>query len=118
MSPEYDCADRRAFFDGNVFTPGRLIDEFLQVDFAGVRRFPIPVVMFMGRHDYTTPSAPPAAWLERVEAPRKHAVWFEHASHMIPWEEPGRTLVSLLEHVRPLAVEQVGLAGLAAPGTR
>lgn len=118
LSPEYDCADRKAFFDGNVFTLGRLLDEFLQVDFTGVRRFPIPVVMFMGRHDYTTPSAPTAAWLERVEAPRKHAVWFEYASHMIPWEEPGRTLVSLLEHVRPLAVEQVGLAGLAAPGTR
>ena len=25
--------------------------------------FPIPVVMFMGRHDYTTPSRPTAAWL-------------------------------------------------------
>ncbi len=24
---------------------------------------------------------------------------------MVPWEEPGKTLVSLLEHVRPLAVE-------------
>jgi hypothetical protein len=32
-------------------------------------------------------------------------VWFERSAHMIPWEEPGRTLVSLLEHVRPLAVD-------------
>ncbi|GAB2514729.1 alpha/beta fold hydrolase [Lysobacter humi (ex Lee et al. 2017)] len=105
LSPEYDCADRKAFFDGNVFTLGRLLDEFLQVDFTGVTRFPIPVVMFMGRHDYTTPSAPTAAWLQRVQAPAKHGVWFEHASHMIPWEEPGHTLVSLLQHVRPLAVD-------------
>jgi hypothetical protein len=32
-------------------------------------------------------------------------VWFEHSAHMIPWEEPGKVLVSLLEHVRPRAVE-------------
>lgn len=103
LSPEYDCEDRRAFFDGNVFTLGRLLDEFLEVDFTGVRAFPIPVVMFMGRHDYTTPSAPTAEWLASVDAPYKRGVWFEHAAHMIPWEEPGRTLVTLLEVVRPLA---------------
>ena len=105
LSPVYDCEDRRAFFEGNVFTLGRILDEFLRVDFKDVREFPIPVVMFMGRHDYTTPSEPTAAWLEQVDAPYKRGVWFEHSAHMIPWEEPGRTLVSLLEHVRPLAVE-------------
>ncbi|KFN49269.1 alpha/beta fold hydrolase [Arenimonas composti] len=105
LSPEYDCADRRAFFAGNVFTLNEVLDEFLTVDFLPVERFPIPVVMFLGRHDYTTPSAPTAEWLERVQAPHKRAVWFEHAAHMIPWEEPGHTLVALLEHVRPLAQE-------------
>ena len=118
LSPEYDCADRKAFFDGNVFTLGRVLDEFLQVDFTSVQRFPIPVVMFMGRHDYTTPSAPTAAWLDRVQAPAKHGVWFEHASHMIPWEEPGRTLVSLLEYVRPLAVEKPTRAAAGASAGR
>ena len=104
LSPEYDCADRQAFFAGNVYTLDRLLDAFLEVDFDDVSRFPIPVVMFLGRHDYTTPSAPTAEWLERVQAPHKRAVWFENAAHMIPWEEPGHTLVALLEHVRPLAV--------------
>src|SRR5690606_39065478 len=66
LSPEYDCEDRRAFFAGNVFTLYHVLDEFLQVDFSGVREFPIPVVMFLGRHDYTTPSAPTAEWLDRV----------------------------------------------------
>ncbi|HZX80169.1 MAG TPA: alpha/beta hydrolase [Lysobacter sp.] len=113
LSPEYDCADRKAFFDGSVFTLDRLLDEFLEVDFTGVTRFPVPVAMFMGRHDYTTPSAPAAAWLARVQAPAKHAVWFEHASHMIPWEEPGHTLVSLLQLVRPLAVDGEATAAAA-----
>jgi pimeloyl-ACP methyl ester carboxylesterase len=105
LSPDYDDAARCAINAGSVLTLGRLLDEFLRVDFTGVKEFPIPVVMFMGRHDYTTPSEPTAAWLAKVRAPYKQGVWFERSAHMIPWEEPGRTLVSLLEHVRPLAVD-------------
>ncbi len=107
LSPAYDCEDRRAFFAGNVFTLEHLLDEYLRVDFSGVREFPIPVLMFLGRHDYTAPSAPAAEWLEQVRAPYKRVVWFEHSAHMMPWEEPGRTLQALLEHVRPLAQGQV-----------
>jgi pimeloyl-ACP methyl ester carboxylesterase len=103
LSPDYDCHDRQAFFDGSVFTLDRILDEFLDVDFTGVREFPVPVVMFMGRHDYTTPSAPTDEWLRQVDAPFKKAVWFEDSAHMIPWEQPGETLLKLLEHVRPLA---------------
>jgi pimeloyl-ACP methyl ester carboxylesterase len=80
-----------------------VLPEFVQVDFSGVKRFPIPVVMFLGRHDYTTPTAPTVAWLKQVKAPAKRAVWFENSAHMIPWEEPGKTLVSLLNYVKPLA---------------
>ena len=105
LSPEYDCEDRKAFFAGSVFTLDRVLEEFLTVELDRVRRFPIPVVMFLGRHDYTTPSQPTADWLARVEAPYKRAVWFEDAAHMIPWEAPGQTLVALLEHVRPLATD-------------
>ncbi len=103
LSPEYDYKDRLAVDQGNLFTLGKILPEFLNVDFTGVRTFPIPVVMFMGRHDYTTPSEPTAKWLDAVKAPYKQAVWFERSSHMIPWEEPGKMLVSLLKYVRPLA---------------
>lgn len=106
LSPAYDSAAARAIDQGNLFTLGRILPEFLQVDFKSVHEFPIPVVMFMGRHDYTTPSAPTAAWLQQANAPYKQGVWFERSAHMIPWEEPGKTLVSLLQYVRPLAVEQ------------
>jgi len=105
LSPDYDDAARCAIDAGSAFTLGRLLDEFLQVDFTGVQRFPIPVVMFMGRHDYTTPSEPTAAWLAQVRAPYKQGVWFERSAHMMPWEEPGKVLASLLEYVRPRAVD-------------
>lgn len=105
LSPEYDADDVCAIDRGSLFTLGRVLPEFLEVDFTDVTAFPLPVVMFMGRHDYTTPSQPTADWLEHVDAPYKQAVWFEHSSHMIPWEAPGKTLVSLLQYVRPLAIE-------------
>lgn len=113
LSPDYDARDREALDAGSLFTLERLLDEFVQVDFKPVRTFPIPVVMFMGRHDYTTPSLPTAEWLARVDAPYKRGVWFERSAHMIPWEEPGKTLLSLLETVRPLVREQRPPAGAA-----
>jgi pimeloyl-ACP methyl ester carboxylesterase len=104
LSPEYEDGDRCAIDKGSLFTLGRILPEFLNVDFTNIRSFPVPVVMFMGRHDYTTPTTPTSTWLAKVNAPYKQGVWFERSAHMIPWEEPGKTLVSLLRYVRPLAV--------------
>jgi pimeloyl-ACP methyl ester carboxylesterase len=106
LSPEYSAADVCAVDQGNVFSLGRLLPEFLNVDFKSVHSFPIPVVMFLGRHDYTTPAQPTADWLAKVSAPSKQAVWFERSSHMIPWEEPGKFLLSLVQDVRPLAKDR------------
>ena len=102
LSPEYKPNEIDAISEGNVFTLERVLPELLAVDYTNVERFPIPVLMFMGRHDYTTPSQPTAKWLEKVNAPYKRAVWFERSAHMIPWEEPGMMLMQLNEHVRPL----------------
>ncbi len=103
LSPEYTVEETETIGEGNEFTLGRVLDEMLAVDYTGVTEFPIPVLMFLGRHDYTTPTQPPAEWIEAVEAPYKQAVWFEHSAHLAPWEEPGKFLVSLLTYVRPLA---------------
>lgn len=103
LSPDYNADQVKAINQGSLLTLGRLLPEFVNVDFSKVTSFPIPVVMFMGRHDYTTPTAPTEAWLKQVKAPVKQAVWFERSAHMMPWEEPGKTLVSLIEYVRPLA---------------
>ncbi|MHA4870669.1 alpha/beta fold hydrolase [Duganella sp. PWIR1] len=103
LSPEYDDKAVQAIDQGSLLTLDSVLKEWLEVDFKPVAKFPVPVVMFMGRHDYTTPSEPTAAWLAKVKAPYKRAVWFENSSHLVQFEEPGKTLVSLLEYVRPLA---------------
>jgi len=103
LSPDYAPEDVQTIDQGNLFSLGRLLPEFVTVDYSRVDTLAIPVVMFLGRHDYTTPTAPTEAWLRQLRAPYKQAVWFERSAHMVPWEEPGKTLVSLLRYVRPLA---------------
>jgi pimeloyl-ACP methyl ester carboxylesterase len=103
LSPEYSAVDVCAVDQGNMFSLGRLLPEFVNIDFKGVHSIPVPIFMFLGRHDYTTPAQPTADWLAKVTAPSKQAVWFERSSHMIPWEEPGKMLMSLVQNVRPFA---------------
>lgn len=106
LSPEYSETDAQAIDQGNIFTLGKILPEFLKVDFKQVTEFPIPVFMFMGKHDYTTPSKPTELWLKNVEAPTKKGIWFENSAHLIPLEEPGKMLISLVKEVRPTAVDE------------
>ncbi|WP_149193570.1 alpha/beta fold hydrolase [Luteimonas suaedae] len=103
LSPDYSEADRKAIGLGSALTLDRILGQWNDIDFREVRKVEAPVLMFMGRHDYSTPSRAAADWLERVEAPAKQAVWFEHSAHFAPLEEPGRTLMALVTQVRPLA---------------
>ncbi|MGE8536532.1 MAG: alpha/beta hydrolase [Chryseobacterium sp.] len=103
---EYSEKDLDALGSGSLFTLKKLLLEFLNVDFKTVKNFPIPVFMFMGRHDYTTPSEPTNAWLQNVKAPVKKGIWFENSAHLIPWEEPGKMLVTLLNDVLPTAKDK------------
>jgi pimeloyl-ACP methyl ester carboxylesterase len=117
LSPEYDQADWEAIGEGSQMTLGTVLKEWTEVDFSSIRQFPIPVVMFLGRHDYTTPTEPVVKWMAQLKAPYKQSVWFEHSAHMMPWEEPGKTLASLITYVRPLAVKpgKPGAKGYTAP---
>ena len=71
--------------------------------FKEVTTLHTPVIMFLGRQDYTTPSSITAAWMTRLNAPAKATVWFEHSAHLPMIEEPGHVLAALLQYARPLA---------------
>jgi pimeloyl-ACP methyl ester carboxylesterase len=106
LSPEFTAKETAAIDQGSLFTLERILPEFLNVDFTNIKSFPIPVFMFMGRHDYTTPNEPTERWLKNVKAPVKKGIWFENSAHLIHLEEPGKMLVTLLNEVRPLALEK------------
>jgi pimeloyl-ACP methyl ester carboxylesterase len=106
LSPEYGASDVEAIDEGNKATLGRILPEVLKVDFKNIKKFPVPVIMLMGRHDFTTPSEPTEEWLGKVKAPYKKSIWFENSAHLIPFEEPGKMLLTLVKDVRPLTLEK------------
>lgn len=105
LSPEYTAADRKAWDDGSAFTMTTMFPKLADISFEKLREVKVPVFMFLGRHDTTTPSPIAAAWLDRLKAPAKATIWFEHSAHLPMIEEPGRMFSALLDNVRPLARE-------------
>jgi pimeloyl-ACP methyl ester carboxylesterase len=111
LSPEYTDADMAALWAGNDFSASKLLADVIAMDFSGITRLECPLILFNGRHDYNVSSSLAAEWYERVHAPSKSLVWFEHSAHEMFNEEPGKMLVSLVRLARPIAER----AGDAAP---
>jgi len=105
--PEADLTDLVRFGMGNRLSLKRLWSEFSRLDLeAVVESVNVPVFFLLGRYDNVTPSALAAAYLERLHAPCKQAIWFESSAHNAPFEEPER-FVSVLSHtVREVALTQ------------
>ncbi len=103
ISPDYTEADFKAIDQGSAFTLPKLLPDLMSADFTHVQELACPVLLYAGRHDYTTPSSLVKQWFDALRAPQKRFVWFEHSAHMIYEEEPGRFLVHLVEDARPLA---------------
>ena len=70
-SPNYSLEDVYAIDSGVVFTLGKVLDELSTLDLSNIKKFPIPVFMFCGRYDYTTPTLPTVQWIKNVKAPIK-----------------------------------------------
>lgn len=106
LSPEYSLDDRKAWDEGSDFSMTTLWPKLATLSLEKVDKVEVPVFLFLGRHDTTTPPEIAANWLQRLKAPQKSIVWFNHSSHLPMIEEPGRTFEALLAHVRPLAQPQ------------
>lgn len=62
------------------------------------------MIQFLGRHDWTTPTAPVESWIAEVSAPSVDVVWFENSAHLCMHEEPGKFVVSLVQLALPHAL--------------
>ncbi len=81
----------------------QVLPQLLRFDARDRLTFDVPILLFLGRHDWTTPTAPVERWIERVTAPSKDVVWFENSAHLCMFEEPGKFVVSLVELALPHA---------------
>lgn len=104
MSPDFTAEELRIRDEAQGFSNRLLWRELGGVSFMDVTKFQVPVVILQGRHDVGTSSKLAAQWFDKIEAPKKQIIWFEDSAHMVYEEEPGKTLVSLVNAVLPLAV--------------
>jgi pimeloyl-ACP methyl ester carboxylesterase len=49
-----------------------------------------PVYFFSGRFDYTDPTSCTVRLFQKIRAPLKKIVWFDHSAHFVFLEEPSR----------------------------
>lgn len=103
LSPEYTPADRKSWDEGSAFTIQTMWPLLADLDFKPITRLKVPVILFLGRHDYTTPWPVAEAWMKRLQAPRKRIVWLENSAHLMMIEEPGRVFAGLIGEALPLA---------------
>jgi pimeloyl-ACP methyl ester carboxylesterase len=104
LSPYYTDADLGLIGVGQRATMRKVLPALLGFDARDQTAFEVPMLQFLGRHDWTTPTGPVARWLETVTAPSTHVVWFENSAHLCMFEEPGKFLVSLVTYALPHAV--------------
>ncbi len=104
LSPYYTDADLDLIGVGQRATMPAVLPALLGFDARDQTAFEVPMLQFLGRHDWTTPTGPVARWLETVTSPSTHVVWFENSAHLCMFEEPGKFLVSLVIHALPHAV--------------
>lgn len=103
LSPDYTARDVAAFQDAPGFAFPLLFPEMQTFDVSAVQAFDCPIILFLGRHDYNVAASVASEWFETLQAPAKELVWFERSGHVVMSEEPGRTLVALVEKVLPFA---------------
>ncbi len=103
LSPEYTDQDVAGIWKGNDFSMQHLLGEVLTLDMSEVHELKVPLFLFEGRHDHNVSSEVAAQWFETVKAPSKQLVWFEQSAHEVMIEEPGKTLLALVQQVRPIA---------------
>ena len=103
LSPDYTYEERVERNRGLKFGLQILWGPLSTFSLLGKNHFGCPVVFMHGRHDLVTNASVLNQWYEKLDAPNKKLVWFEDSSHLVYEEEPGKTLVTLVEDVLPFA---------------
>jgi pimeloyl-ACP methyl ester carboxylesterase len=66
----------------------------------------VPVFFLLGRNDHVVPADASVAYFDRLSAPSKQLLWFEHSGHEPFADEPEQFNAAMIELVRPVAVSR------------
>ena len=74
---------------GVEFTASKLrYDVITGSILENVSALQIPVYFFTGRFDYTDPTPCTVRLFDKIRAPAKKMIWFEHSAHFVFLDEP------------------------------
>ena len=86
-----------------IFSTPYLLPDLVASDLSSVDKIAVPLILIEGCHDRNVNSDIAADWFEKVKAPEKHLIWFEHSGHMPMTEKPDKFLLSLVQYARRIA---------------
>jgi pimeloyl-ACP methyl ester carboxylesterase len=105
-APGYSVRDVNDWTDGQILGGRQLFDQGTNLDpklLAG--QFSLPVFVFQGQHDCTSPTKLAKSYVDSITAPRKVFVAIPGAGHFAVFTKSDEFLKELVKRVRPLAIE-------------
>jgi pimeloyl-ACP methyl ester carboxylesterase len=88
-APEYSLRDARNIPKGVSLYSRHFVYNSIHGELMdSVARVEIPIYFFSGRYDYCDPFSLAEEYFARIDAPKKHFVWFENSAHFPFYEEP------------------------------
>jgi pimeloyl-ACP methyl ester carboxylesterase len=97
-APGFSPFNLPAIFGGMMFSLKTMWSELAALNLeVAVPELKMPVWFFLGRHDHQVDAGVGAAYFEKLVAPAKKLVWFEHSGHFAPFEEPAAFNAAMLE---------------------
>ncbi len=107
VAPGYSVQDLNGSADGQMLSGERLVP---QTSFIGPAElgleFEVPVFIFQGAEDFTTPTELARLYLDSIAAPLKVFVPIDGGGHFAVFMKSDRFLEELVRRVRPLAVSR------------
>ncbi len=102
-SPDYGLLDKISYFAGLIYSGKTIGKEVVTIELDKTHlNFNLPMFYFLGRHDHVTPSTYAADYIEKIRAPIKRIVWFEHGCHAPQWSNKQEFLDKLVTETLPL----------------
>ena len=107
VAPGNSVQDTNDSAEGQMLSADRLVPQTKSIgptDFG--LEFSIPIFVFQGEQDFTTPTALAQHYVESIKAPRNAFVPISGGGHFAVFMHSAQFLQELVARVRPLAVGQ------------
>jgi pimeloyl-ACP methyl ester carboxylesterase len=105
VAPGSSVQDINDSVEGQTLSADRLVPQTKSIGPADLgREFSIPIFVFQGEQDFTTPIALAQRYLESIQAPRKAFVPISGGGHFVVFMHSDQFLQELVARVRPLAL--------------